>query len=260
MQVHEVGAVRYYQFETLDPDRVVQAVFARQGGVSPAPYASLNMSVSTGDTRENVRANRERAFRALGRAPNTLADVWQVHSATVVVADEPNGERSHLAQADALITDNPAVTLFQRFADCVPIVLYDPVRPAVGLIHAGWRGTLAKAPAVAARAMAERFGSRPADLQAAIGPSIGPCHYDVGPEVAGATRQAFGPAADALLSGENGTTRLDLWAANLQALREVGVDQVEVAGVCTACHSGDFFSHRAERGRTGRFGALVALR
>ena len=229
MQVKTAGSIVYYEFDSFDPAVVAQAVFARHGGQSPAPYASLNMSVSTGDSRENVRANRARAFAALDRQPDSVAD-------------------------------RPEVTLFLRFADCVPILLYDPRRPAVGLVHAGWRGTLAKAPAAAVQAMAERYGSRPGDLVAAIGPSIGPCHYAVGPEVVEQTRHAFPGASDDLLERVNGGHHLNLWAANARALRDAGVEQIENSALCTACHGGDFFSHRTHGARTGRFAALLGIR
>jgi hypothetical protein len=253
------GEVRYYQFESLQHADLVQAVFTRRGGVSPAPYESLNLSISTGDARDNVAANRRRAFRALGRDPESIADLWQVHSAGVVVVDKPVGENGVSPKADALVTDQPRVTLLLRFADCVPIFLFDPVRRAVAVVHAGWRGTLLKAPAAAVRAMSERYGSRPADLLAGIGPSIGPCHYAVGPEVVEQTRTAFGGEADHLLI-PNQQYHLDLWAANALALRQAGVEQIEVSRMCTACRTDEFFSHRGEQASTGRFGGLIALR
>jgi YfiH family protein len=259
MLLHSSGDVRYYQFESLQHSDVVQAVFTRQGGVSPAPYASLNLSISTGDARENVAANRRRAFRALGREPESIADLWQVHSADVVVVDSPLGEDGRSPKADALVTDRPEVTLLLRFADCVPILLFDPVRRVIGVVHAGWRGTLLKAPAVAVKTMAEHYGSRPADILAGLGPSIGPCHYAIGPEVVEQTRTAFGAEADPLLI-PNHSYHLDLWAANALALRQAGVEQIEVSAMCTACRTAEFFSHRGERAQTGRFGALIALR
>ena len=254
-----IDGLTYYQFESFAAHGVPHGVFARHGGVSPEPYASLNMSVSTGDSPENVRQNRGKAFRALGRNPETLADLWQVHSADVIVADAPNGTRQYLAKADTLLTDQPTVTLFLRFADCVPILLLDPRRQAVGVVHAGWRGTLKLAVAAAVSAMGERYGSNPADLVAGIGPSIGPCHYAIGPEVVAETRQVFGAYSEALLPAVNGGHHLDLWAANETTLRRSGVEQVEVARMCTYCHSHDFFSHRAQGSRTGRFGALIGL-
>lgn len=266
MIVRYVDNLRYYQFESFDLPGVVHGIFTRHGGVSPAPFASLNMGISTGDTRENVVANRQRAFRVLGRDPDSIADLWQVHSADVVVADAPRGRREHLGKADALVTDWPHLTLFLRFADCVPILLYDPRRRAVGLVHAGWKGTLLKAPAQAVRTMIERYGCCPQDILAGIGPSIGPCHYEVGPEVAALAEQAFPDAADLLVwpeprskGGLPPRPHLDLWAANARALREVGVSQIEIGQVCTACHPDEFFSHRAEGPKTGRFGAVLAL-
>lgn len=262
MILKTAGDIRYYQFETLDPEVVVQAAFTRHGGVSSGPYASLNMSISTGDSRENVAENRRRAFLAVGREPDSVADLCQVHSARVVVADAPRGRREHLGRADALVTDRPEVTLFLRFADCVPLALFDPRRRAVGLVHAGWRGTLAKVAAEAVRTLVERYDSDPADIIAAIGPSIGPCHYAVGADVVTQTRAVFDDDADELLISRNGHDgyHLDLWAANARILRQAGVKQIEVARLCTVCRNTEFFSHRAEGGVTGRCGVLIGLR
>lgn len=269
MNVRTVDGLRYYQFDSFDMSGVVHGIFSRHGGVSPAPFASLNMAVSTGDTRENVTANRLRAFRALGCDPDSVADLWQVHSADVVVVHAPRGAREHLGKADVLVTDRPDVSLFLRFADCVPIMLFDPCRKAAGLVHAGWKGTLLKAPAQAVRALIEHYGCRPNDILAGIGPSIGPCHYEVGPEVAALTRRAFPGAAELLIPPEARSDasgplpprpHLDLWAANARALREAGVRHIEIGEVCTACHPDEFFSHRAEGPRTGRFGAVLGVR
>ena len=254
------GALRFLQFETLAVPDVAHAIFTRHGGVSPEPYASLNLSVSTGDAKENVRHNIGLAFGAMERDPATRADLWQVHSAAVVVAEHPNGPDGHLGQADALITDRPGVSLFLRFADCLAVMIYDPRRRVVGIAHAGWRGSLKKVAKATVEAMAQRYGSQPADLVAGVGPGIGPCHYAVGPEVVAQTRQAFNGVSDSLLSTRNGEYYLDLWSANRAALQEAGVEQIEVAGICTVCHSDDFFSHRATGGRTGRFGGIIGLR
>jgi len=260
MVLVEQGGLRFFQFETLDASDVVQGIFMRHGGVSPAPYASLNVSVSTGDAKDHVRQNVARAFGALDRDPVSCADLWQVHSAKVVAAERPNGLQDHLGQADALVTDRPEVSLFLRFADCLPVLLYDPRRHAVGMAHAGWRGSLKKVAKATVEAMSERYGSRPADLLAGIGPGVGPCHYAVGPEVVEQTRQAFDGVADRLLLRREGGYHLDLWGANQAALQEAGVEQIEVAEICTVCHSDDFFSHRASGGLTGRFGGLIGLR
>jgi YfiH family protein len=260
MKVQTANDLRYYQFETLSQPDLVHGVFARHGGVSPRPFHSLNMAMSVGDSRENVVANRTRAFQALGRAPASVADLWQVHSAEVVVAETPRPEGRPSPKADALITNRPELTLFLRFADCVPILLFDPKHHAVGLVHAGWRGTLQRIAAVTVKAMRARYGTQPHEVLAGIGPSIGPRRYEVGPEVVAATRAAFNGRSDELLPSFNGRTHLDLWAANALQLQQAGVEQIEVSDICTASSTHDFFSHRGEHGQTGRFGALIALR
>jgi YfiH family protein len=164
-------------------------------------------------------------------------------------------------KADIILTDRREVTLVMRFADCVPILLYDPRRQAVALAHAGWRGTVLGTAAAAVEALGAAFGTHPADVVAAIGPAIGPDHYEIGPEVAAQVREAFGEAAERLLPRYGSRFHFDLWEANRLQLLRAGVpaEQIEVAALCTACHLEDWYSHRAERGRTGRFGALLAL-
>lgn len=258
----DADGLRYLTFEIFPPD-VVHAVFTRRGGLSPAPWDSLNVGGTVGDERARVRANRDRSLRALGRSPESLFDVWQVHSADVVLANAPHprGDNPPEFKADAIITDNPDVTLFMRFADCAPILLYDPHKRAVGLVHAGWLGTVRRAAGETVKAMQAAFGTRPADVLAVIGPSIGPDHYEVGADVETQVRHAFGKAAESLLHRNHGPKpHFDLWAANELVLRQAGVEQIHVAGLCTACHPEDWYSHRAQRGRTGRFGALMGLR
>jgi polyphenol oxidase len=261
MDFQTTDGVRYLTFDSF-PSDVVHAVFPRQGGLSPAPWASLNLGGTVGDEAPRVRENRYRAFRALGRDPLSIFDVWQVHSADVVLANAPHPRFTIPPQfkADAIITDNPAVTLLMRFADCTPILLYDPQKRAVGIVHAGWVGTIKRTSGEAVKAMQAAFGSRPADLRAVIGPAIGPDHYEVGPEVEEAARYAFGAAAKGLFQHNYGPKpHFDLWAANQLTLEQAGVEQIEVAGLCTACHPEDWYSHRAQKGKTGRFGALIAL-
>jgi hypothetical protein len=259
MHFQSHAGVRYSSFESLDSS-VTQALFTRQGGVSPAPWATLNVGGTVGDQPERVRENRLRAFAALGRDPVTLFDVWQVHGVNVVIADAPHPPQAPHQQADAILTDKPGLTLFMRFADCVPILLYDPMRKAVGMAHAGWMGTVRGTLRATIETMGAHFGTRPADLQAAIGPSIGLDHYAVGPDVIAQVRQTFGEDASGLLLTLDGGIHFDLWAANRLLLEQAGVRQIEVAGLCTACHVDDWYSHRAEKGRTGRFGAMIGLK
>jgi YfiH family protein len=260
MAFHQSGGIRYYTFDSFNDPSITHAIFTRQGGLSPKPWDSLNMGGLVGDERERIIQNRLRAFESVGRAPDSLYDVWQVHSAEVVCTDSPRSPDTPHLEADAILTDNPKVTLFMRFADCVPILLFDPIRRVVGLIHAGWQGTVKKVVSAAVKSMMESYGSRPVNVLAGIGPSIGVHHYSIGPEVTARVRQVFGEDADLLLPGQNGAVQFDLWAANRILLERVGVEQIEVANLCTACHLEDWYSHRGEKGQTGRFGVLVGLK
>ena len=252
------GEIRYFQFEQLGQGQL-HAIFTRQGGISPDPWASLNLGSTVGDDLQNVRENRQRALQTLDRDLASVYDVWQVHGVNVAIAEAPRpAEMAHI-KADVILTDQPGVTIMMRFADCVPIFLHDPVHKVVGIAHAGWIGTVKGTVRFAVEAMGQRFGSKPGDIQAGIGPSIGPDHYEVGPEVVNQVRQSFHDEASPLLPESMGRTKFDLWAANRLLLERAGVIQVEVAGLCTACHNEDWYSHRAEKGRTGRFGALIAL-
>jgi YfiH family protein len=146
-----------------------------------------------------------------------------------------------------------------RFADCVPILFHDPKKGVVGIAHAGWLGTVRGAAKTAVETMVSRYGSQPGDILAAIGPSIGPDHYEIGRDVIVQIQDCFGAQADGLLKTKKRRTYLDLWAANALQLRHAGVEKIELAEICTACHLDDWFSHRAEKGKTGRFGALIGL-
>jgi polyphenol oxidase len=258
MPFHEQNGLRIYQFD-LFPRGVVQGVFTRRGGVSPAPWTSLNVGGTVGDERERVQQNRVRSFEALGRHLESMFDVWQVHSVDAEFAEAPRLPDAVYKKADIIFTDRPEVTLYMRFADCVPILLHDPQQKVVGIAHAGWLGTVRCAASAAVRAMSERYGCRPENIQAAIGPSIGPDHYEVGPDVIAQVEQSFGADASRLMHRHGTKAHLDLWQANQSQLEQAGVRQIEVARICTACHPEDWYSHRAEKGRTGRFGALIAL-
>jgi polyphenol oxidase len=260
MPFHQTDSLRTYSFDALDESGLVHAVFTRQGGLSASPWDSLNLGGTVGDDPAKVKANRLLAFQAMGRDPNSLYDAWLVHSANVVCADAPRDLNKLPEKADAILTDRPEVTLFMRFADCVPILLHDPVRQVAGVAHAGWLGTVRQVAGAAVRAMSDRYGCKVQDICAGIGPSIAAHHYPVGEEVVRQVRKVFGSDAASLLPSSNGAVQFDLWAANRLILEQNGVQQIEVAGLCTACHLEDWYSHRAEKGKTGRFGVLVALK
>ena len=258
MPFYSNKGIRYYQFERLGLG-LTQAVFTRQGGLSPDPWSSLNMGGTVGDDPNRVRENRNLALEILDCDPKSVYDVWQVHGVNVAIAEAPRPpEKSHL-QADVILTNKPGITLMMRFADCVPVLLHDPIRKAIGIAHAGWMGTVRGTVRSAVATMQAHFGSDPGDIRAAIGPSIGPDHYEIGPDVVTQVRQVFVQNAQNLLVNHSGAIHFDLWEANRLALEQAGVYQIELAGLCTACHTDDWYSHRAEHGRTGRFGAIIKL-
>jgi len=247
----------YYQFETLRREPGLRhAFFTRLGGVSRPPFASLNVGASVGDDCAAVAENRHRCFAALGFTEAQVVTPCQVHSTTVVRVGHAQAGQS-LEDTDGLVTEEPGLALFLRFADCVPIMLFDRRLRVVALVHAGWRGTLHGIAVAAVEAMQSHYGSRTGDLWAGIGPAIGACCYEVGADLAGEFCRRFGPSVVA--QPGLGRPHLDLPAANALALAETGVREIEQSGLCTACHVDEFFSHRREGGRTGRLGALIGL-
>lgn len=250
--------LKFFTFPTFR-EGVHHGIFTRGGGVSPSPYRSLNMGGTVGDNDLNVRMNRQKGFDALDLNHSSLFDAWQVHGTNVIYAEKPRGLDDPYQKADILVTDRPGVTLMMRFADCTPIMLYDPVRQVIGLVHAGWMGTVNQAASIAIDAMVGKYECNPANIFAGIGPSIGPDHYEIGEDVISNVRDTFGWDSPVLEKAHNGKVHLDLWVANRILLEKKGVREIEIAGLCTVCHLDDWFSHRGEKGTTGRFGAMIAL-
>lgn len=263
----DAGSLPVYRFEALNADpTLIHAVFTRLGGVSLPPYASLNLGHSVGDDPSAVRINHNRVWRALGIHRSQTVTCHLTHSADVWVVTAADRGRV-VGQGDALITADPGVFLNMRFADCVPLLFHDPVCRAIGLAHAGWRGAVKNVAGAVVQAMVRELGCAPERMTAVIGPAIGSCCYRVGPEVIQAMEASLGQdgttdgASLALFSRRNGQhAHLDLWEANRRQLAAAGVGCIVVAGLCTACHTDHFFSHRAERGHTGRFGVIIGYR
>lgn len=258
MPFQETNGLRYYSFDIFSK-AVKQAVFTRHGGVSPAPWHSLNLGGSVGDDPARVAENRIRVFNTMRCDPASIHDVWLVHGTDIVYADAPRPLEQPSAKADILFTDNPAVSLYMRFGDCVPILFHDPKKKVIGIAHAGWLGTLRGVAQAAVDGMRSHYGCKPEDIVAGIGPSIGVDHYEVGADVITQFQEKYSEDADQILQIRNGSTYLDLWAANAIQLQKAAVEQIQVSSLCTACHLEDWFSHRAEQGKTGRFGAIMAL-
>jgi hypothetical protein len=223
-------------------DGVEVAFTTRCGGVSEGPYASLNLGVATGDEPERVLENRRRAVAAIDGDAATGAMAHQVHGAAVVKPEPLGLDRLvERPRCDGLWTDEPDRTLMLLTADCLAIALAR--EGAVAVLHAGWRGLLAGI----AQAGVEALGG---DVHAIVGPGIGPCCYKVGDEVAGPIRERFG---DDVVRGRN----LDLWTAAERSL--AGAVSVERTDLCTSCNPDRFFSHRRDRGVTGRQGVVARV-
>jgi len=236
------------------------AVFTtRAGGVSTGAFAALNLSYGVGDAPDAVAENRRRVARAWAARPERLVEAAQVHGRAVAVV-RGDAAGTVVPGADALVTDAPDVWLAVYAADCVPLLVVDPDRPAVGALHAGWRGTAAGIVGALLAVMGARFSTRPDRLRTALGPAIGPCCYEVDDPVARAMeRQSWWRAV--ATATRPGYWRLDLRAAIRAQLVDGGVapDAIEMVGGCTACDRERFFSYRRDR-VTGRLAGCIRVR
>jgi purine-nucleoside/S-methyl-5'-thioadenosine phosphorylase / adenosine deaminase len=263
----EAGSLRLLTWPALDASGADAAVTARPGGVSSGVYASLNLSLSVGDDPACVLENRRRLAAGFGARPADFVFAGQVHGAGVQVASEADRGSGAFSlddvipATDALVTSSPGVVLAILTADCVPIVLHDPVAGVLACVHAGWRGTVARVSAAAVAAM-QALGSRPADVIAGIGPAIPAARYQVGPDVHRAVTQAFGSAPFIRPDAIPDRWRLDLWSANRLVLTEAGVPapHIHVTDIPTGPTGPNyFFSDRSAR-PCGRLALIARLR
>ena len=251
------------QFPILTRAGFTNACSCRLHGQSAVAHGTLNLALHVGDEPRLVLTNRQRFAAAVGVDAQRFTTCEQVHGSRVAVvsSDLVGAGAQNLAatieDTDALVTDLADVPLLLFYADCVPVLLADSRTGAVGLAHAGWRGTVAQIVRQTLQTMQTAFGSRPQDILAAVGPSIGACCYEVDDFVrdkAAGYEEFFAP-----VSGKDGKYMLDLWAYNNRLLRQAGVpaEQIAVAGVCTAHNHELFCSYRAEAGKTGRMGVCL---
>ncbi len=261
MKTHHNGSIKYITFSSFDrEEKIVHGLFLRHGGCSPEPWKSLNLSTTVGDSKENVIKNRIRIMEVLNLSKDEFFDVWQIHSTNVIETNKPRSRDENYIQADAIITNTPGVSLLMRFADCVPILLYDPVNFVIGLAHAGWIGSIQKIGKNTVKRMQELYGTNPEMVIAGIGPSIGVENYPVGNEVIEQTKRAFPLDWKKILQKINGQDHLDLWKTNELVLRESGVNKIEHSRINTAVNISDWYSHRGEKGKTGRFGVVICIK
>ena len=245
----------YHAIQELQATGMVTAgISLRKGGVSQAPYASLNLAEHVGDDASAVATNREILVQQTGL--KELRYCRQIHGTCVIDID--NTERVSVGdppEADALVSARRSVALGIFTADCVPIFIHDIATPAIGIAHAGWRGTFAEVAVNTLAQMKVSFGTIPANCRIHLGPAIQKCCYTVSPELLTQFAERFGSAV------RNGAN-LDLQAANVRQLIEVGLPaaSISISALCTACRTDLFYSHRAENGRTGRMLSFIQLK
>lgn len=283
------SVVTYITFENLEKTGIVKQAFStRMGGVSNHEFSTMNFSMTRGDDKDKVEENYRRISKILGCEPKDMVCTDQTHTTNVrkvTAADKGKGvvRPRDYTDTDGLITNEQGIVLATFYADCVPLYVVDPVHHAIGLSHSGWRGTIAKMGKVTLDAMKSEYGTNPADVQVAIGPSICQDCYEVSEDVAQAFQVNFiddvQKAEDFLRHFEqepgenrirdclvykkaNGKYQLNLWYANYRVFRDAGVPdtQITVTDICTCCNPQLLFSHRASQGKRGNLGAFLMLR
>ncbi len=268
MQRNNKNGVCFFTFPALSTlPGVTHAFSTRHGGVSQGVFSTMNLNFNRGDSDANVLENYRRFCLATGfDLEKAVASSQDHHTNILRVTAVHSGlgilKPQELNSIDGLLTDEPGITLVTYYADCVPLYFLDIKRRAIGLAHAGWRGTVAEMGMHMVCAMKREFGTMPDDLQVAIGPSIGPCCYEVDAPVCARVanlgyidlEQCFRPIG-------NGKAMLDLWSLNCLILEHAGVPraQIVVGGVCTCCNSDTFFSHRVMGAQRGGMAAMLAL-
>lgn len=260
----------YLQYPLLAQTDLVKHGFStRIGGVSKGHLGTMNLSFTRGDEEESVKENYRRMAKALDVSYDSFVFSQQTHTTNVrKVTEEDRGKGLinplDYTDVDGLITNVSGLCLSTFYADCVPLYFVDPVKKAIGLSHSGWRGTVGKIGQVTIQKMTEEYGTNPADVIAAIGPSICQACYEVSEDVIEQFQAAFAKEHWEKLyyKKENGKYQLDLWKANEIVLMEAGVlkDHLAVTNVCTCCNADVLFSHRASGGKRGNLAAFLALK
>lgn len=289
------GSTPYVSFPVLEQFSFIKHGFStRLGGVSEGIYGSLNLGFGRGDANENVISNYERISKSIGVESRSLVMSDQVHKTNLrKVNKEDLGKGIYRAkdykEIDGLYTDEAGITLVTAYADCVPLYFVDPIRKAIALTHAGWRGTVAKIGPKTVETLMKEYQSKPEDIIVVIGPSICQACYEVSKDVADEFHKVIDEkqqaeiitpqeeyrkvmfaeheAGDEKSAGEmqqdskEQKYQLNLWKANRYLLEQVGVlsEHITIAGVCTCCNADLFHSHRASKGQRGSLSAFLAL-
>ena len=264
---HADNGVWYGIFSHFEAHGLIHGISTRLHGYSISPFNSLNLGLHTGDTRETVLKNRSLFAAAVGINPEAVVTAQQVHEDTITIVsadDRGSGAKDYsraFSSTDALATTEPGVPLMLFFADCVPVLFFDPVRRVTAISHAGWKGTVSRIAAKTLTKLQAEFNVNPKDCLIGIGPSIGQCCYEVDQTVINRLQQEFTNTWSNFTLPKNNRWQLDLWELNRRQLLEVGAseDNIVVSGICTSCNTQLYYSHRAEHGATGRLAAVVQL-
>jgi YfiH family protein len=269
MQHKKAGNVTFLTFPNLSHHKeLLHAISTRHGGVSSDNYSSLNLGFHVGDKHDRVKRNHQIVSQALRFDLSSLVSCQQVHHHSIARIDKSYHKKNcflpdnALPETDGLVTDVPGITLMTRYADCVPLLFYSPKTHTVALAHAGWKGTLGHIGPKTVELLTREFKCQRQDIHAALGPSIGPCCYEI-------SNMMAVQAVKELVKGEEYSKELpgkkllfNLWQANKEELYHAGIreENLSCAEICTSCNVDQFFSYRREKQLTGRFGAFIGLR
>ncbi len=262
---HRYGNLLSFSFHLFEPFSQMSCLIStRLGGVSQGHCRSLNLLFRVGDEESAVLTNRSRFYHVAGVEPERVAQAQLVHGTHIemVTSQTPCGMFLQLPETDGLLTNIPNKALFIPVADCAAIAFFDPKHYVIGMLHAGWRGAVKGITYQMVATMREAFGSHPSDILVGLSPSIGPCCYQVKEDLVEVFTKAFPSDAHRFfLRQEDETIHLDMWAFLQWQLLGSGIreEHIENSGLCTACHTEWFYSHRAEHGKTGRFAGLIML-
>lgn len=268
LRIREKGSVKYITFPLFDRYETVNCVFTtRLGGVSTGKYSSMNMSLTGGDDRERVLENYRIICECAEIDPSHLVLSHQTHTNNVVcVTKEDIGRgitKASFTDVDGMITDIPEIALVTQYADCTPLIFFDPVKKVIATSHSGWRGTIKQIGKVTVEKMVEAYGCKPENIIAAIGPCIGSCCYEVDDPVYNAFCKIKYLDIDKIFTVlGGGKYMLDLVEANKQILINAGVkeDNVSLSDICTCCNYEELHSHRATNGERGTLAAIIELK
>jgi len=246
---------------------VKHAISTRGGGFSSGNYNSLNLSFQVGDEHNNVMKNHQSLSHTLGFDLSSLVTCQQIHQDSIALVDKSYLKKDYflpnnsIPETDALITDVPGITLMTRYADCSPLLFYDPKTRTVAIAHAGWKGTLEHIGQKTVEVLVNYYHCQPQHILTAIGPSIGPCCYQISNTMADYALKKLPRAQEYIRESLDDGLYFDLRQANKKQLKTAGIkdEHLYCTELCTSCAIDLFFSYRKEKGVTGRFGALIGL-